>query len=76
MRVHVGDPELVPQMLEFFEEQADCVVLQVGQAELEVSLLGSFRREVHDEKVERLVAEFRRRLDVGLTNGDGPLFGA
>jgi hypothetical protein len=61
VRIHVGDPELVPSLLEYFEEQADCVVQQVGDAEIEVSLLGSFRGETHDAQVEQLVAEFWSR---------------
>ena len=60
MRVHIGDPELVPQVLSYFEQQADCVALQVGEAEIEVSLLGSFRNETHDAQVESLLREFWR----------------
>jgi hypothetical protein len=58
LRIHVGEPELVASLLEYFEEQADCVVAQVGEAEIEVALLGSFRGEAHDAKVEQLVSEF------------------
>jgi hypothetical protein len=78
LRVHVGDSELVLLLLDYFEEQADCIAVQVGETELEVSLLGSYRSEAHDAAVERLVAEFRRRGDIerrpGLraSNGDGP----
>jgi hypothetical protein len=59
VRIHVGDSELVRPLLEYFEEQADCIALQVGETEIEVSLLGSFRNEVHDATVERLVDAFR-----------------
>ena len=79
MRVHVGDSELVLLLLDYFEEQADCIAVQVGETEIEVSLLGSYRTEAHDAAVERLVAEFRRRGQAerrrpGLraTNGDRP----
>jgi hypothetical protein len=61
VRVHIGDPELVPQLLSYFEQQADCVALQVGEAEIEVSLLGSFRNETHDAQVESLLSEFWQR---------------
>jgi hypothetical protein len=61
VRVHIGDPELVPQLLSYFEQQADCVALQVGEADIEVSLLGSFRNETHDAQVESLLREFWRR---------------
>jgi hypothetical protein len=59
VRIHVGEPELVPKLLEFFEGQADCIVAQVGEAEIEVSLLGSFGAEMHDDEIERLVEAFR-----------------
>jgi hypothetical protein len=59
VRVHVGDPELVAPLLEFFDRQADCVALQVGEEAVEVSLLGSYRTDVHDATVEQLVGEFR-----------------
>ena len=61
MRVHVGDASLVRELLEYFDEQADCVAVQVGEAEIEVSLLGSYGSVAHDETVDRLLAEFRRR---------------
>lgn len=75
MRIHVGEPELVSDLLEYFEEQADCVVAQVGETEIEVSLLGSFGVETHDGEVKRLAAEFwrqagsRRRLGTPPSNG-------
>jgi hypothetical protein len=61
LRVHVGDPAVVPKLLRHFEEQANCVAVQVGETEIEVSLLGSFRSEAHDAEIESLLAEFSRR---------------
>ena len=61
LRVHVGDSELVGVLLDYFEHESDCVAIQVGEAEIEVSLLGSYGSIAHDETVDRLVAEFRRR---------------
>ena len=61
MRVHVGDSELVGVLLDYFEHESDCVAIQVGEAEIEVSLLGSYGSIAHNETVDRLVAEFRRR---------------
>ena len=58
MRIHVGDSELVKPLLEYFEAQVDCIALQVAETEIEVSLLGSFRSEVHDATVQRLVDAF------------------
>jgi hypothetical protein len=69
LRVHVGDSELVRLLLEYFEEQADCIAVQVGETEIEVSLLGSYGTEAHDAAVEELVAEFRQR---GLTERRRP----
>jgi hypothetical protein len=73
--VHVGDSELVVPLLEYFEEQADCIAVQVSETEIEVSLLGSFRNEAHDAAVEELVTAFRLRhaerrdLDFEPSNG-------
>ena len=58
MRVHVGRSDLVPELMRYFQQQSDCVVLQVGETELEVSLLGSYRVERHDHAVQRLLAAF------------------
>jgi hypothetical protein len=46
------------------------VAIQVGEAEIEVSLLGSYGSVAHDETVDRLLAEFRRRSAGG---GRSPL---
>jgi hypothetical protein len=61
LRVHVGDSELVGVLLDYFEHESDCVAIQVGEAEIEVSLLGSYGSVAHNETVDRLLAEFRRR---------------
>jgi hypothetical protein len=76
MRIHVGRAALVPELLRYFEEQADCVVIQVGENEIEVSLLGSYRVDRHDLAVERLLARFwtgpgKQRLEPPATNGNG-----
>jgi hypothetical protein len=54
----VGNADLVSDLIQYFEEQSDCVVLQVSETELEVSLLGSYRTDRHDAAVERLLADF------------------
>jgi hypothetical protein len=78
LRVHVGDSELTVLLLEYFEEQADCIAVRVGETEIEVSLLGSYGTDAHDAAVEQLVAEFRRRgiaerrrPGLRATNGNG-----
>jgi hypothetical protein len=61
LRVHVGDSELVKVLLEYFEQQADCVAIRINDSEIEVSLIGSFRTDTHDAAVQDLVTGFRRR---------------
>jgi hypothetical protein len=61
LRVHVGDSELVAVLLDYFEHESDCVAIQVSETEIEVSLLGSYGSIAHNEAVDRLLAEFRRR---------------
>jgi hypothetical protein len=58
VRIHLGKAELVPELLRYFEEQADCIVLQVGETEVEVALLGSYREDRHDAAVDRMMAAF------------------
>ena len=58
MRIHLGKAELVPELVRYFDEQADCIALQVGETEVEVSLLGSYREDRHDAAVDRLMAAF------------------
>jgi hypothetical protein len=61
LRVHVGDSELVKVLLEYFEQQADCVAIRISDSEIEVSLIGSFRTDTHNAAVEDLVTGFRHR---------------
>jgi hypothetical protein len=58
VRIHVGNADLVPQLIAYFERQADCVVHRVGATQIEVALLGSYRHDQHDTAVERLLAGF------------------
>ena len=77
MRIHVGRPELVPELVRYFESQSDCVVLQVGETEIEVSLLGSYRGDRHDVAVEQLLTSFWAqsnggpRIEPPPANGNG-----
>ena len=59
MRVNVGDPALVEELVEYFESEADCIAVQVGYTEIEVALLGSYASERHNALVEDLLARFR-----------------
>jgi hypothetical protein len=58
VRVHVGDSELLQRLLTYFERHADCVVVQVGELEIEVALLGSYATATHDAAVARHVEQF------------------
>lgn len=70
MRIHVGDPELVGPLLEYLDRHADCVWAQVDETEVEVSLLGSYRTEVHEAAVERLIGAFQREVGPGRRRGE------
>ena len=59
LRVHVGSADLVPDLIRYFEQQSDCVVKQVGEVEVEVSLLGSYRNDRHEAAVEVLLDDYR-----------------
>jgi hypothetical protein len=74
----VGNTEVVPELIRYFENQSDCVVVQVGQTEIEVSLIGSYRIDRHDAAVERRLAVFwaksngrRQPVVAGRVNGKG-----
>jgi hypothetical protein len=78
VRIHVGNPDVVPELIRYFEDQSDCIVVQVGLTEIEVSLLGSWRIDRHDAAVERRLAAFwtqsngkRRPVVAGPVNGNG-----
>ena len=58
MRVHLGNAELVQELIQYFEDQPDCVVHRIGETEVEVSLLGSYGRGPHDLAVEERVSAF------------------
>jgi hypothetical protein len=44
MIIHVSDPSLVPDLLEFLTREPDVIAARVSDAEVEVSLLGSRRQ--------------------------------
>jgi hypothetical protein len=62
VRVQVGDAKLVAPLLDYFERQADCVAVQVGESEIEVALLGSYGNAAHDAAVDDIVAVFNSRI--------------
>ena len=78
MRVHLGNAELVQELILYFEDQPDCIVRRVGETEVEVSLLGSYGRDGHELALERRLSAFWAqangssfRLDPPASNGNG-----
>jgi hypothetical protein len=55
LRIRLTDPAHVPSLLEFLAGSVSCVAKQVGEREIEVSLLGSYESELHDLTVDLLV---------------------
>jgi hypothetical protein len=42
MRIRLNDPSLKPELVEFLQTRTDAVVTEVGDEEVEVTLLGSY----------------------------------
>jgi len=42
MRIRLNDPSLLPELVEFLRTRTDAVVTEVGDDEVEVTLLGSY----------------------------------
>jgi hypothetical protein len=55
LRIRLTDPALVPSLLEFLTGSVSCIAHQVGEREVEVSLLGSYESVTHDVAVGALV---------------------
>jgi hypothetical protein len=45
MRLHVEDPTLLPELLEFLRARLDVVAVPVSDDEVDVSLLGSYAND-------------------------------
>ena len=71
MRVHLGNAELVQELILYFEEQPDCVVRRIGETEVEVSLLGSYRRDWHEHALQRRLSAFWAQSN-GSSHHPGP----
>ena len=55
LRIQLTEPALVPSLLEFLGGSVSCVAKQVGEREIEVSLLGSYESGTHAVTVGLLV---------------------
>ena len=56
MRIHLADPSLIPELLDFLQAHGDCAAERTGEHEVEATLVGSYR---HD--AEWMVLELRVR---------------
>ena len=59
MRIHLNNPALVPELLDFLLGHVDCVAQRVGRDELEASLLGSRGLEAHEDELDRRLHVWR-----------------
>ena len=50
MRLHISDPDLLPELLAYLLERPDCIAVQAGGETIAVSLLGS--RQVRENVLE------------------------
>ena len=55
LRIRLDDSADVPRLIDFLKGTVNCVVQQVGEEEVEVSLLGSYDSETHDMAVALLL---------------------
>ena len=53
MRVRVSDPSGVPHLIAFLTSRIDCVAVQASEAEVDVSLLGSYASGARERELER-----------------------
>ena len=72
LRIRLTDPAHVPSLVEFLRGTVNCVAEQVGEGEIEVSLLGSYDWETHDVAVALVIRAWEAadpsRVDRGADN--------
>ena len=61
MRLRISHPHLLPALLRFLAEHADTVAAQVGEDEVEVSILGSRRAEPNRLELDLRLGVWRAR---------------
>jgi hypothetical protein len=73
MLIKLDDPRLLAEVRAVFEARPDCVVEQVGETKLRLSLLGSFGVEQHRAEIERLLQAVAARADaIAARSGPDP----
>jgi hypothetical protein len=64
VRIQVDTPEEAGDLVEFLRSRIDTIVDRVGEAEIEVSLLGSFTQKAMREEVDARVRTWKlKRLE-------------
>jgi hypothetical protein len=61
MRISIGDPAHLPDLLSFLLERPDCIAVRAGAHQIAVSLLGSRRIEESAVELEERLAPWRLR---------------
>jgi hypothetical protein len=61
MRIRIGDPAHLPDLLSHLLERPDCVAVREGARHIAVSLLGSRRIEESAAELEERLAPWRAR---------------
>jgi hypothetical protein len=61
MRIQVDTPEEAGDLVEFLRSRIDTIVDRIGEAEVEVSLLGSFTQQAMREEVDARVRTWRQK---------------
>jgi hypothetical protein len=65
MRLRVDDPALVPELLNFLSSRMDVVAEQVGENEVEASLLGSYAADAMRMELYLLVRAWEAGRSAG-----------
>ena len=59
MRITIGDPALVPDLLAFLDERLEIVTARLSETEVEVSLIGSQRNDAMRLELDLQLAIWR-----------------
>jgi hypothetical protein len=51
MRLYIDNSDAVPALVDYLRSWSDTIVEQVGEAEIELSLLGSYRGEAMEQEI-------------------------
>jgi hypothetical protein len=74
VKVRISEPELLPDLVEFFQARAELVVEKSGKDEIDAALIGSYNEEAQGMAIELLVLAWQAahpEVQVEVTR-DGP----